>query len=167
MSAEPVLARAVARGPLAGDPADVVALDHDGRQVRRRRMVTRGGLSFLADLAQVTGLDAGDAFVLDDGRLIAVEAAEEDLMAVTGDLVRLAWHIGNRHAPCQIGPDRLVIRRDHVLRAMLTGLGAEVRDLRAPFVPEGGAYGEGRVMGHSHAHGGGADLLAGLGRDAG
>jgi urease accessory protein len=172
MSAEPVpLAREVVRGPLPGDPADVVALDHDGRQLRRRRLVTRGGLAFLADLAQVTALDAGDALVLEDGRLIGVVAAEEDLMAVTGDLVRLAWHIGNRHAPCQIGPEGLVIRRDHVLRAMLTGLGAEVRDLRAPFLPEGGAYGTGRVMGHSHGHshghGDGSDLLAGLGRHEG
>ena len=116
-----------------------------------------------------------------DGRLIEVIAAEEELMEVQGDLHRYAWHIGNRHAPCQIEGDRLLIRRDHVLRAMLEWLGAVVKDVVEPFTPEGGAYGMGRVMGHAHGaapghgHGPGHDhhhhdeenVLAGLGRHAG
>ena len=106
---------------------------------------------FLVDLSQTTSLDGGDAFELADGRLIEVVAAEEDLFAVTGpDLTRLAWHIGNRHTPCQIEPARLMIRRDHVIRDMLLKLGATVQDIRAPFSPEGGAYGHGRTHGHSH-----------------
>jgi len=80
-----------------------------------------------------------------------VIAAKEDLLEITGDnLTRLAWHIGNRHTPCQIEPSRLLIQRDHVLRGMLEKLGASLRDINEPFTPEGGAYGHGRT--HSHAH---------------
>jgi urease accessory protein len=64
--------------------------------------------------------------------------------------VRLAWHIGNRHTPCQIEAHRLVIRADHVLADMLRGLGAEVTEATEAFTPEGGAYGLGRTMGHAH-----------------
>ena len=78
-------------------------------------------------------------------------AAEEDLLEITGpDLVRLAWHIGNRHMPCQIEADRLLIQRDHVIRDMLNHLGATLREVSEPFTPEGGAYGHGRT--HAHAH---------------
>jgi urease accessory protein len=72
------------------------------------------------------------------------------VLVIRGDLVRLAWHIGNRHTPCQIGADHLVIRADHVLADMLRGLGATVTETLAPFTPEGGAYGLGRTMGHAH-----------------
>jgi urease accessory protein len=86
------------------------------------------------------------------GRLIEVAAADEALVEVRGDLARLAWHIGNRHTPCQIDADRLVIRQDHVLEAMLAGLGAALDRVTGPFLPEGGAYGLGRPMGHDHGH---------------
>jgi urease accessory protein len=127
-----------------------IGLDYEQRMLRRRRLVARDGTAFLADLAETTAVGDGDAFELDDGRRIAVEAAEEPLYAVTGDLPRLAWHIGNRHTPCQIEAGRLLIRADHVLRDMLERLGAEVAELSAPFTPEGGAYGHGRTLGHSH-----------------
>ncbi|MFD0909873.1 urease accessory protein UreE [Ruegeria arenilitoris] len=128
-----------------------VMLNYEDRFLRRRMLRTAQNEEFLVDLSQTTSLDGGDAFELADGRLIEVVAAEEDLFAVTGpDLTRLAWHIGNRHTPCQIEPDRLVIRRDHVIRDMLLKLGATVQDIRAPFNPEGGAYGHGRTHGHSH-----------------
>ncbi|WP_170372587.1 urease accessory protein UreE [Ruegeria arenilitoris] len=128
-----------------------VTLNYEDRFLRRRMLRTAQNEEFLVDLSQTTSLDGGDAFELADGRLIEVVAAEEDLFAVTGpDLTRLAWHIGNRHTPCQIEPDRLVIRRDHVIRDMLLKLGATVQDIRAPFSPEGGAYGHGRTHGHSH-----------------
>ncbi len=72
-------------------------------------------------------------------------------MQIAGpDLMRYAWHIGNRHTPCQIEATRLLIRRDHVLEAMLTRLGATLTPISEPFTPEGGAYGTGRTMGHSH-----------------
>ena len=80
-------------------------------------------------------------------------AAEEPLLEVTGaDLARIAWHIGNRHTPCQIEADRLLIQRDHVMADMLARIGAEVREVVEPFTPEGGAYGHGRTHGHDHGH---------------
>jgi urease accessory protein UreE len=110
------------------------------------------GERFLVDLPQTTSLNHGDALELDDGRLIGIVAAPEPLLEITGpDLTRLAWHIGNRHCPCQIASDRLRIQRDPVIRDMLERLGATVTEIDAPFTPEGGAYGHGRT--HSHQHG--------------
>lgn len=130
-----------------------VVLDHDGRFLRRKRLETTAGDAFLVDLQQTANLSQGDAFVLDDGRLIAVQAAEEPLLDIRSDgLTRLAWHIGNRHTPCQIEADHLLIRRDPVLEDMLRRLGATVRQVVAAFRPEGGAYGHARTMGHRHDH---------------
>jgi len=128
-----------------------VVLGYDERLIRRKRLVTEAGEGFLVDLPAVTNLDDFWGFRLDDGRTIAVVAAGEALIAVTGpDLLRYAWHIGNRHTPCQIEAGRLLIRQDHVLAAMLQGLGATLSPVTEPFTPEGGAYGHGRTMGHSH-----------------
>jgi urease accessory protein len=129
---------------------DLVVLTYDERILRRRRMLTVHDEGFFVDLPQTTGLDQGDRFELADGRLIEVMAAEEYLLEITGDLPRLSWHIGNRHTPCQFEPDRILIRQDHVLEAMLAQLGATVRRVSEPFAPEGGAYGHGRTMGHDH-----------------
>ena len=75
----------------------------------------------------------------------------EALIAISGgDLVRMAWHIGNRHTPCQIEPDRLLIQTNHVMQDMLEKLGASTENVTAPFTPEGGAYGHGRTHGHAH-----------------
>lgn len=127
-----------------------VRLGYEDRFLRRKRLVTVQGQGFLVDLPETVSLDDGDALELADGRLIAVEAAAEEVLVVTGDLVRLAWHIGNRHTPCQILPGKLLIRQDHVLEGMLRGLGAQVQRAVEPFTPEGGAYGHGRTMGHAH-----------------
>ena len=133
------------------DPDGTVSLSYADRFLRRRVLTADSGLRFLVNLPKTTSLGGGDAFVLEDGRRIAVIPAVEDLLEVTGpDLTRLAWHIGNRHTPCQIEPGRLMIQADHVLRDMLDKLGAKVREIRAPFTPEGGAYGMGRTHGHSH-----------------
>lgn len=147
----PVARRLLPHAP--PEVADWVALDYDARLMRRKRLAGRGGLAFLVDLADVTNLDDHWGFALDDGRAVGVEAAPEDLVEVRGDLPRLAWHIGNRHTPCQIGADRLLIRRDHVIEAMLSQLGAALTPVTGPFRPEGGAYGKGRTMGHDHSHG--------------
>lgn len=153
-------ARALRRAPLGALPQDHVVLRHDERVLRRRRLVTLHGEGFLVDLPATAGLDQGDAFELEDGRLIEVVAAEEPLLEVQGpDLPRLAWHLGNRHAPCRIEAGRLLVQRDHVLADMLRRLGAELREVTEPFVPEGGAYGHGRTMGHDH-HGGDLDRLS-------
>ena len=131
---------------------DNVTLTYDERFLRRKVLTTDQGERFLVDLPHTTSLNHGAAFELADGRLIEVVAAKEDLFEVTGqDLVRIAWHIGNRHTPCQIEAKRLVIQRDHVIRDMLRQIGAEVREITEPFVPEGGAYGHGRTHGHDHA----------------
>ncbi|NRB00601.1 MAG: urease accessory protein UreE [Rhodobacteraceae bacterium] len=134
----------------AHHPADSVALNYDERLLRRKRLTTIGGEDVLVDLPETVSVDDGACLMLEDGRAISVHAADEPLLEIRGDLARLAWHIGNRHTPCQIFNDRLVIRQDHVLRAMLVQLGAEIVETLGPFTPEGGAYGHGRTFGHSH-----------------
>ena len=132
-------------------PADTVVLDFDDRHRRRMAMTGTRGLEFLLDLENAVALRGGDALVLDDGRLIEVVAAPERLVEIRCNdpqhLVRVAWHLGNRHLPTQIMPKGLRIRRDHVIEAMVKGLGARVIEIEAPFDPEGGAYAEA-----SHAH---------------
>ena len=130
---------------------DRVRLNYDQRFLRRKVLSTEKDGKFVVDFEKTSSLDHGDAFELEDGRLVAVVASPEELIEIKGpDLPRLAWHIGNRHTPCQIEPERLVIQRDHVLRAMLQQLGASLRDVIEPFTPEGGAYGHGRTHGHAH-----------------
>jgi urease accessory protein len=138
-------------------PADVVHLDYDRRTRRRLALVGRGGLAFLLDLAKAPVLAAGDGLRLEDGRIVAVEAAAECLLEVTARdqraLARLAWHLGNRHLACEIAQGALYIRHDHVIAGMLAGLGAAVRVVERPFDPEGGAYAEAREPGHEPAPG--------------
>ena len=134
-----------------GDAADTVTLDYEARFLRRKRLVSDAGEPFLVELAQTRSLSQGEGFRLDDGRIIAVMAAAEPLLAVRhSNLARIAWHVGNRHTPCQIADDHILIREDKVLQAMLEGLGASVTQVTAPFTPEGGAYGHGRTHGHEH-----------------
>lgn len=131
---------------------DHVELDYEARILRRRRLVSARGRAFAVDLPETRSVEDGDCFLLGDGTRIAVRAAPEPLIAVTGDLPRLAWHIGNRHTPCKIEPDRLLIRDDHVMADMLERLGATIMRETGPFRPEGGAYGHGRTFGHDHGH---------------
>lgn len=149
-------AHSIRRAPLPGPAHDLVTLHYHDRLIRRKRLVTAHDETFVVDLAETVSLDHGDGFELTDGRLIEVIAAPEALMQVTtdnlADLPRLAWHIGNRHAPCQITATALILQRDKVLRGMLAGLGAMVIDITAPFTPDGGAYGHGRTLGHLHDH---------------
>lgn len=133
-------------------PVDTIRLDYDARLVRRKRLVTEGGRAVVLHLPVLTDLSRHAGLALDDGSEIALVAAAEAVLVVRGDLPRLAWHLGNRHTPCQFDAGALVIRDDHVLRAMLEGLGAEVVADTRPFHPEGGAYGNGRTMGHDHDH---------------
>jgi len=133
------------------DVALTCELDYAARFIRRKRLETACGQAFLVDLPQTTSLDHGDALALSDGRLVHIVAADEALMRVAGrDLVRLAWHIGNRHTPAQIMPDHVLIQDDPVIGHMLQHLGASVTKIIAPFTPEGGAYGHGRTHAHEH-----------------
>ncbi|MGR3519081.1 MAG: urease accessory protein UreE, partial [Roseovarius sp.] len=94
----------------------------------------------------------GDALETEDGARIMIQAAPENVLVVVGEnLARIAWHIGNRHTPCQIETDRLVIQNDPVIAHMLGHLGATLTETTLPFTPEGGAYGHGRT--HAHEHG--------------
>lgn len=150
----PVSAHAIVRAGdwRAPDAADHVTLDHDARHRRRFHYVAEGGTAFLLDLPRATVLSDGDAIRLTDGRLIAVRAAPEPLIEVTAAdpvaLMRLAWHIGNRHLAADLKPGAILIRDDHVIADMLRGLGGQVRRIDAPFTPEQGAY----AGGHSHDH---------------
>jgi urease accessory protein len=137
-------------------PADTVVLDFDDRHRRRMAMTGTRGLEFLLDLENAVALRGGDALVLEDGRLVEVVAAPEPLVEIRGadpqHLVRIAWHLGNRHLPTQIVGKGLRIRKDHVIEAMVRGLGARVIEIEAPFDPEGGAYAAAHAA-HDHDHG--------------
>jgi urease accessory protein len=139
--------------------ADRVALGHEDRHRRRIAMNGEGGIDFLLDLAEATHLRDGDGLALEDGRIVRVVAAPEPVVDITGDprlLARVAWHIGNRHVPAEIMPDRIRIARDHVLEEMIAKLGAKVTRAEAAFDPEPGAYAEHShddAHGHDHTHG--------------
>jgi urease accessory protein len=135
---------------------DRVVLDYDGRHRRRIVMTGEKGTEFLLDLPEAAALRHGDGLLLDDGRVVEVSAAEESLAEITGTdgahLLRLGWHLGNRHLPTQILGDRLRIRHDHVIEQMIAGLGGTVTTITAPFDPEGGAYEQEPHGHHSHHH---------------
>jgi urease accessory protein len=143
------------RGEYDGIPFDLAVLRHDQRRLRRRLLTLVHGDEVMVDLPETITLESGDALMLEDGRLAEIHAAEEDLFEIRGrdamHLTELAWHLGNRHLPAQIvaeaeppGP-RILIARDQVIRTMLIGLGATVREVREPFSPVHGAY-------HNHNH---------------
>jgi urease accessory protein len=133
--------------------ADSVTLDHEGRHKRRVALTTDGGLALLLDLEKAAVLQDGDALKLEDGRLVRVKAALQKLLEITAEnpkrLLKVAWHVGNRHTPAEIGESAIYIEDDHVLAEMVRGLGAAVRPVERAFAPERGAY-EGGHGGHDH-----------------
>jgi len=139
----------------AAEAKGSVTLAFDDRHRRRIVLTSDGGGEFLLDLPHATVLEDGDGLALDDGTWLAVCAAPEALLEITAhgpeQLARLAWHIGNRHLLAQIGRERILIRDDAVIAAMLTGLGAHVHRIAAPFAPEGGAY-DGHMPGYPQDH---------------
>ena len=145
--------RVLPAGEWHGPAADTVVLDYDGRHRRRMAMEGKGGLGFLLDLGDAVPLRDGDGLALEDGRIIAVAAAPEPLAEIraanAAELLRLAWHLGNRHLPTELRADCIRIRRDHVIEEMVEGLGGMIVRIDAPFDPEGGAYQGG---GHRHRH---------------
>ena len=126
-------------------------MPHDERHLRRRAIELADGGKVLVDLPEPVTLADGDRLVLEDGRLIEIVAAPEELYDIRArdavHLAELAWHIGNRHLAAAIEADRILILRDHVIKAMLEGLGAAVTDIVEPFSPVRGAY-----SGHGHSH---------------
>lgn len=143
----------------SADGADVVRLDHDQRTRRRMVFTTQAGASILLDMPRPVRLRDGDWLRLEDGALVRVEATNESLIEIStgsdAQLVRIAWHLGNRHLPTQLLPGAnggaLRIRYDHVIMEMVEGLGGDCLAILAPFDPEGGAY-EHAAGGQSHSH---------------
>jgi urease accessory protein len=135
--------------------ADTVTLDHEGRHRRRVALKGDGGLDFLLDLDKATVLNDGDAVKLEDGRLVQVRAAPQPLLEVRAEnplrLLKVAYHVGNRHASAEVTADALYIEDDHVLSEMVRGLGCTVTPVMRPFQPERGAYDH--ECGHDHGHG--------------
>ena len=133
--------------------AGSLTLDFDARHRRRICLVTDQGENILLDLSKAVAMAGGDALQLEDGRLLRVEAAAELVVEVRhpyqAQLMRLAWHLGNRHLAAEIGENFLRIRPDRVIEEMLHGFGAKLVKLKVPFQPEGGAYGH---HGHPHEH---------------
>jgi urease accessory protein len=131
-----------------------LTLDFDARHRRRVRLTADHGEDVLLDLPKAVAMADGDGLQLEDGRWLRVQAAAEDLVEIRHNdphqLVRLAWHLGNRHLPTEIHNHVLRIRPDHVIEDMLRGFGADLVEVQAPFQPEGGAYGG---AGHHHSHG--------------
>ena len=153
-------------------PFDIVVLTHEERHIRRKVLTLQHGDDVLVDLPRAAMLLDRDRLVLEDGRHVEVIAAEEALYEVRtaspSALMEIAWHIGNRHLPAQIENGRILIARDHVIKDMLTGLGATVTDVLEPFEPARGAYhrhaasetahdhaqihDNGHTHGHAHTH---------------
>jgi len=137
--------------------ADRVVLDAHERHRRRAVLTPVSGATFLLDLPHAAVLKDGDGLVLDDDSTVRVVGRPEPLVEIAAasapELARLAWHLGNRHTEVQVIGERLRIRRDHVLEAMLEKLGAEINAIEAPFEPERGAYEHGHGDGgHRHGH---------------
>lgn len=137
---------------------DRLVLPYDARRKSRQRVTLASGEEMGYVFPAGTVLRHGDRLLTGNGRVVAVEAAPEALLEVcAGDplqLIRAAYHLGNRHVPVQLGERSLLIQADHVLAEMLLGLGCVVSEVEAPFDPEGGAYG---AHAHGDAHAGGHD----------
>jgi urease accessory protein len=140
--------------------SDSIKLTFDQREKSRLRAKTERGKELGLQLKIGTILSHGDKLQLTDGRVIEVIAADEKLHEVRApsltQLARIAYHVGNRHVPLQVNDDHLLMLPDHVLKAMVEGLGGTVSEVTRAFQPESGAYGHSHVH-HSHddmGHGG-------------
>jgi urease accessory protein len=141
----------------ASTAVDRVVLDADERHRRRIVLTGESGTKFLLDLDRAGALKDGDGLVLEDGAIVTVAGRPEPLIEIEAksplDLLRLAWHLGNRHTQVEIVGSKLRIRRDHVLESMVAGLGGKLTPIEAPFEPEAGAHAQGEhAHDHDHAH---------------
>ena len=127
-------------------------LDFAQRSAQKVTVTSVKGATIEIDLHEPVRLRTDDLLVLDDGGLVEVVAAPEPLIearaADVAGLSRLAWHLGDRHVPVQVLPNRIRARRDAAIETLLGALGAKVAMIEAPFEPEGGAY----ASSHGHDH---------------
>ena len=138
-----------------------VTLDWDTRCKSRFDATDSTGRQLGVFLPRGTVVRGGDVLVAGDGSLVRVEAAPQTVLRITFcsehgtpfDLMRAAYHLGNRHVPIELRSDHLKIEPDHVLAEMLRARHMTVAEVQAPFEPEGGAYGDNAMMGHDHVHG--------------
>ena len=130
---------------------DFIELSYDERFLRRKKLTSYNGIEFLVDLKNTISLKNDDMFKLDSGLLINVRYKIEELLEIKGNnLMHLIWHIGNRHIPCQIEENRILIQNDKVIEEMILRLNGQTKVVLEAFDPEGGAYGIGRTHGHRH-----------------
>ena len=130
---------------------DFIELSYDERFLRRKKLISYNGIEFLVDLKNTISLKKDDMFKLDSGLLINVRYKMEELLEIKGNnLMHLIWHIGNRHIPCQIEENRILIQNDKVIDEMILRLNGQTKVVLEAFDPEGGAYGIGRTHGHRH-----------------
>ena len=130
---------------------DEITLSYEDRFIRRKKLIANNGTEFLVNLEETVSLNENNFFELENGNLIKVLSKEENLIEITGDnLKQIIWHIGNRHLPCQIEENRILIQDDAVILDMVLNLHGNVKKVFEKFNPEGGAYGIGRT--HSHKH---------------
>ena len=130
---------------------DTITLTYDQRFIRRKKLVSDNNFGFLVNLSETVSLKKNDGFLLDNGSIILIKSAEEELLEITSNnLMKITWHIGNRHIPCQIENERLLIQVDKVIENLIIKLGGHVKKIKEEFNPEGGAYGLGRTHGHKH-----------------
>jgi len=133
---------------------DTVILDYAGRSAQKTKATGVNGTVIEIDRHAPERLRTDDLLLLDSGELVEVVAAPEQLVeARAGDvagLARLAWHLGDRHVPVQVLPNRIRAKRDAAIEALLASLGAKVTAIEAPFEPEGGAYEAAHAQGHAH-----------------
>jgi len=150
-----------------------VTLDWDTRCKSRFDATDSTGRQLGVFLPRGTVVRGGDVLVAEDGSLVRVEAAPQTVLRITVcaehgspfDLMRAAYHLGNRHVPIELRPDHLKIEPDHVLAEMLRAMHMTVSEVQAPLEPEGGAYGDNAMMGHDHGHGHSHHGHSGCGHD--
>ena len=130
---------------------DTITLTYHERFIRRKKLITDNKFEFLVNLPETISLEENTAFMLENGSLILIKYAKEPLVEIVGEnLMKIIWHIGNRHIPCQIELDRLLIQDDKVIEELIIKLGGTIKKIYEEFCPEGGAYGLGRTHGHKH-----------------
>lgn len=154
-----MVVRAIKHVPLSATPGRAtmdVVLDAQDRHLRRKLITTTDGLEVLVDLPMPVFIEDGDHLELEGGRYLEVRAAKEELYEIRGaspaHVVTIAWQLGNRHLPAQLEYDRILIKRDPVIRDMLLRLHARVTDVVEEFNPAQGAYAAHGPFGHGYAH---------------
>ena len=130
---------------------DTITLNYHERFIRRKKLVSDNNFEFLVNLPETISVNKDEGFLLENDQIILIKFAKETLIEIkSDDLIKIVWHIGNRHIPCQIENDRLLIQEDKVIEKLIIRLGGSIKTILEEFCPEGGAYGLGRTHGHKH-----------------